>query len=211
MSKIPCAVIQDLMVLYEDDVISAESRKLVEEHIQECEDCRILYEKTKAPLPDIKIEDEDSLKSANERAVRSIKTLKRKLTSRHLMILGLVLLLLFAADYVWSQCLAPWIYSVPADDVQVTELYELKNGDQDEISFIFPKEEKSPSYAAQYTHSCASIYYRGKSDDDQLMIWEEGQKVGPAPREIEQKVKEEYKNSQELDWGTFTYPMTLEP
>ena len=129
MSKIPCAVIQDLMVLYEDDVISAESRKLVEEHIQECEDCRILYEKTKAPLPDIKIEDEDSLKSANERAVRSIKTLKRKLTSRHLMILGLVLLLLFAADYVWSQCLAPWIYSVPADDVQVTELYELKNGD----------------------------------------------------------------------------------
>ena len=47
MSKIPCAVIQDLMVLYEDDVISAESRKLVEEHIQECEDCRILYEKTK--------------------------------------------------------------------------------------------------------------------------------------------------------------------
>ena len=62
MSKIPCAVIQDLMVLYEDDVISAESRKLVEEHIQECEDCRILYEKTKAPLPDIKIEDEDSLK-----------------------------------------------------------------------------------------------------------------------------------------------------
>ena len=145
-----------------------------------------------------------------ERAVRSIKTLKRKLTSGHLIILSLVLLL-FAADYVWSQCLAPWIYSVPADDVQVTELYELKNGDQDEISFIFPKEEKSPSYAAQYTHSCASIYYRGKSDDDQLMIWEEGQKVGSAPREIEQKVKEEYKNSQELDWGTFTYPMTLEP
>ena len=266
MSKIPCAVIQDLMVLYEDDVISAESRKLVEEHIQECEDCRILYEKTKAPLPDIKIEDEDSLKSANERAVRSIKTLKRKLTSRHLMILGLVLLLLFAADYVWSQCLAPWIYSVPADDVQVTELYELKNGDlyctlktkekftdvrydmlqvpsgkenvdydkgwyelhfgypqpfehlgslyfyQDEISFIFPKEEKSPaSYAAQYTHSCASIYYRGKSDDDRLMIWEEGQKVDPAPREIEQKVKEEYKNSQELDWEPFAYPITLEP
>ena len=112
MSKIPCAVIQDLMVLYEDDVISAESRKLVEEHIQECEDCRILYEKRKAPLPDIKIEDEDSLKSANERAVRSIKTLKRKLTSRHLMILGLVLLLLFAADYGWSRKLAPWIYSV---------------------------------------------------------------------------------------------------
>ena len=35
-----------------------------------------------------------------------------------------------------------------------------------------------------------------------LMIWEEGQKVDPAPREIEQKVKEEYKNSQELDWET---------
>lgn len=79
-------------------------------------------------------------------------------------------------------------------------------------SFIFPKEEKSPSsYAAQYTHSCAFIYYRGKSDNDRLIIWEKGQKIEPAPREIEQKAKEEYKNSQELNREPFAYPITLVP
>ena len=83
---------------------------------------------------------------------------------------------------------------------------------QDEISFIFRRKRKAlllmpPSIPTPAPPS----YYRGNTDDDRLMIWEEGQKVDPAPREIEQKVKEEYKNSQELDWEPFAYPITLEP
>ena len=41
MSKMSCQVIRDLMILYEDDVCSKESRGLIEEHIEECEECRI--------------------------------------------------------------------------------------------------------------------------------------------------------------------------
>ncbi len=38
--KIPCKVIRDLLPLYHDEVCSAESRQLVEEHLEQCEACR---------------------------------------------------------------------------------------------------------------------------------------------------------------------------
>lgn len=38
--KIPCEVIKDLLPLYTDDVCSDESRKLIVEHLSECEDCK---------------------------------------------------------------------------------------------------------------------------------------------------------------------------
>jgi len=41
MNKISCKVIEDLCPLYVDDVCSDESKKIIEEHILECNDCKI--------------------------------------------------------------------------------------------------------------------------------------------------------------------------
>lgn len=38
--KITCDIIQDLLPLYEDDVLSEDSRQLVQEHLAGCEKCR---------------------------------------------------------------------------------------------------------------------------------------------------------------------------
>lgn len=38
--KLPCSVIQDLLPLYCDSACSPESRALINEHLNECEDCR---------------------------------------------------------------------------------------------------------------------------------------------------------------------------
>lgn len=38
--NISCEVIKDLLPLYHDDVCSADSRKIVEEHLEQCESCR---------------------------------------------------------------------------------------------------------------------------------------------------------------------------
>lgn len=38
--KIPCNVIRDLLPLYADDACSVESRRMVDEHLEECPDCR---------------------------------------------------------------------------------------------------------------------------------------------------------------------------
>lgn len=38
--NISCEVIKDLLPLYHDGVCSADSRKIVEEHLEHCENCR---------------------------------------------------------------------------------------------------------------------------------------------------------------------------
>ena len=42
--KKECAIVQDMLVLYEDDCLQEESRKMVEDHIAECQECRWVYE-----------------------------------------------------------------------------------------------------------------------------------------------------------------------
>ena len=43
MEKINCNVIQDILTLYIDDSVSDDTKALVEEHLQNCEGCRRLY------------------------------------------------------------------------------------------------------------------------------------------------------------------------
>lgn len=40
MKRIECSVVRDLLPLYLDDVVSAETRDIVKEHLAECPDCR---------------------------------------------------------------------------------------------------------------------------------------------------------------------------
>lgn len=43
MEKINCNVIQDILTLYIDDTVSDDTKALVEEHLQNCEGCRRLF------------------------------------------------------------------------------------------------------------------------------------------------------------------------
>ena len=45
--KISCDVIEDLLPLYIDDMVSEDSRQLVEEHLKECTTCQKMMEKKK--------------------------------------------------------------------------------------------------------------------------------------------------------------------
>ncbi len=65
--KIKCEVINDLLPLYVDDVLSKESRELVEEHIGECESCKKTFEnmsgKVSIPVsPELRMDDTKHLK-----------------------------------------------------------------------------------------------------------------------------------------------------
>lgn len=55
--KYPCDLIRDLLPLYADDACSGESRKVVDEHLQECEACAGLLNR----LQDNRIEDNLSI------------------------------------------------------------------------------------------------------------------------------------------------------
>ena len=69
MEKINCNVIQDILPLYIDDVVSDDTKELVEEHLQNCEICQRVYHETKTDLEnDMKIsaQTKESSNEAND-------------------------------------------------------------------------------------------------------------------------------------------------
>lgn len=70
--KISCDVIQDLLPLYLDKCCSEHSKKLVEEHLKECEDCGIKQNEFTRSLPNMDLEDAETEAKQIRRGVRNI-------------------------------------------------------------------------------------------------------------------------------------------
>lgn len=159
MQKIPCSVIRDLLVLYEDGVCSEETKQMIEEHIAGCGECREIYEKTAQDLPGITVnpEEPDLIKEAldgfkedrtrmKEEAAEQWKIIEKafrklqiKLGIRVLIVAGVVMLVLLSGIIFWRDFLEEKINKVEYEDLKVTEMYELSNGD---IYCTFETKEK---------------------------------------------------------------------
>lgn len=50
MNNYDCQVIQDLLVLYQDDICSGKSKQIVEEHLSECNTCKNYLEELKKEI-----------------------------------------------------------------------------------------------------------------------------------------------------------------
>ncbi len=60
MKEIKCKIVQDLLPLYIDEVVSQDTKEMVDEHLQHCEECKKEYETMKLDLY-IPEENKDSL------------------------------------------------------------------------------------------------------------------------------------------------------
>ena len=47
MSKLKCSIVEDLMPLYIEDLLNEETKKDIELHLDECEDCKEVYDELK--------------------------------------------------------------------------------------------------------------------------------------------------------------------
>lgn len=132
MKQVPCNIIRDLMVLYEDNVCSDESRQMIEEHIADCEECRRLCRMAESELPPVALSggerQEDSVDEFLTLAKRASKKLEKKLTYRHWIGFGALIVIIIIAVTVWEEWLMFRVNIVPSEDVRVAELYELENG-----------------------------------------------------------------------------------
>lgn len=139
MKKRECAIVQDLLVLYEDHMLQEESMQMVEEHIRGCEECMRIYENAGKELPINVEEAEKSEEKQDEEASKVMKRVLRRITYKQVLILGLVVVLLMvgvsAANGICNDLsgnywgISGMLYTIPADEIEVTELYQLKNGD----------------------------------------------------------------------------------
>lgn len=82
MGKMDCNIINDLLPLYIDDVLSDESRQLVEEHLADCPSCQGMLEIMNK-----------SLELEEDRDVTPFKRLRRKLIMRGIGI-GLLIMMI---------------------------------------------------------------------------------------------------------------------
>lgn len=98
-SDITCEVVQDLLPLYEDGCCSEQSKKIVEEHLSECRDCREKGRLYVGKLPQMDEQEEADLKKIRE-GIRKINRWKVRGIVSLCLSLVLILIVLPAWNYV---------------------------------------------------------------------------------------------------------------
>lgn len=209
MEKVTCEVIQDLLVLYEDKACSAQSRKIVEEHINDCEDCRDIYEKMYEEIPLISV--------ADGKGASILREAQHKIFLKQVVLMLLVMVILVGS----YQFLTNWRFGISPDQIKVDKLYQLENGDiyyhltpgrnfgrwsYSDMSRSGQEVMLSMGYTLgnELSNECLalegmvaaeqkSIYLvkspqKGMKDMEKKLIWKTGDKLAPASESIEKRV-----------------------
>lgn len=79
MNKINCNIIKDLLPLYVDKLTSSESNEVIEEHLNNCDECKRNYEQMNAP-----IEAEQAQSQINE--IDYLKRIKTKTIKNYVIV-----------------------------------------------------------------------------------------------------------------------------
>lgn len=127
--KITCDVIRDLMILCEDDVCSEDSKRLIIEHISECEECRKIYEMTNAQIPEMILRKAEKDDEVEHQAVKAFKKMKKKMTFEAIMKCGIIILVILMLYSSWKFKIEERVNVISPSEIEVTEFYQLENGD----------------------------------------------------------------------------------
>lgn len=115
MNKVICNVIRDFIPLYTDDVVSEDTKRMVEAHLADCKECKDEAEKIKK-----------SGKISTDNSERPMKKIKSRLTKKQITAICVTVFLTAAVIGGWLSFVF-WIgYSAPSDDVTI---YTRINGD----------------------------------------------------------------------------------
>ena len=94
-----CKVVSDLLPLYLDEACSDESKKIVEEHLKECEKCRLLAEDMKKSISDERIPTQNDTQVLKKTAwIINKKSMK--------FAIGVTLIIIYWMVYFWQERLA---------------------------------------------------------------------------------------------------------
>ncbi|MBQ9983775.1 MAG: zf-HC2 domain-containing protein [Lachnospiraceae bacterium] len=114
MKEVNCNVANDLIPLYVDDVLSEDSKMMLEKHMETCAECKAVAEKLKTSMP-----------IAEDRDINPFKKLRKKILMRTILIV-VVMLGLYGAFLFCDLTVLPVFYYGPdlMKDLQVVEMEE---------------------------------------------------------------------------------------
>ena len=88
--KLPCNVIKDLMLLYENGEASEETRRIVEEHIGQCSECRSLLHVDALTFDEetTNVDNPEEIVFAEKNEVQALKNGLGKIKKKMAMVTG---------------------------------------------------------------------------------------------------------------------------
>lgn len=137
MNKENCEVINDLLPLYIDDICSEESKKIVELHLKECDNCNNLYQMMKT---DIKL-----TKDTDDRVIKKIKKkilIEKIVTAVLAVVLTIAIIIscvfpLFIEKVNMNQVIS--IEQVSVEEDENGDLWLVRSGNAASASIILPE------------------------------------------------------------------------
>lgn len=151
MSHTSCDIIQDLLPLYIDSCCSAASRKLVEEHLEQCEDCKRSWQEMTGQLPAPEPEPEEAAppaEPAEEKPARTMKKGLKKVRRRWITSILIILLLIPLGIMGWNEYWGSGVCFTNLDDLYTANAFmrDLKLGDYEKAFSHIDIERKYEQY-----------------------------------------------------------------
>lgn len=144
MSKISCEIIRDILPLYYDNVCSDDSKRMVEEHLDNCQSCKLEFDRLKVDFEKPKNEIETIRNDGN--VIKNISSLWKRSKIKSFatgVIVSLVLVSLISFGY--SRLFHLNTVNVPTNVVEISQVSQLSDG---KIVFHF---EVTDGYALNET------------------------------------------------------------
>lgn len=148
MSK-ECSIVRDLLPLYVEQMVSADTAEFVKEHLKDCVECREEYERMKLPQAQGGHDKEESSeggsasgKAAARADVAPIVNLKRKLWKqkvRTILCTGLFVAALFVSAFA--------LLSIPEYFLYEDELFTISENGEESITITF--DERVTAYRCE--------------------------------------------------------------
>ena len=98
-----CNIVKDLIPLYADELLSSDSVAFIQQHIETCPECRKVWERAKASLPEIKTQDSAAEKQVIQKALRKDrrKTIFKTIITT-LLVLAIPVCYILQSMYSWG-------------------------------------------------------------------------------------------------------------
>ena len=127
MSKISCEVIKDMLPLYYDNVCSDDSKRMVEEHLSYCDNCKMELEKIQ---DEVHIPEKKIIENRNDgNVIKNISTAWKRVRLKAFIKGGLISALLMSIIILGYVGLFKWeITSVATDVVEIRDIIQMEDG-----------------------------------------------------------------------------------
>lgn len=150
--KTECQIVQDLLLGYVDGVLNAESKKLVEKHLTECEICQ-------NKLKDINADIEEN-ENNQKKQIDYLKKVRRKNKIKVIIYIFILIVLILFGYYLYKFCILNNISS------KASKQFESENFYKEKISKVGFAENELSISRTWYKNGKYKEIYSNKNDED---------------------------------------------